>query len=125
MVALNAEHSCKQPLQFALELIRFFGVNNDKFKSTQRNKENFNFLMMNQNRNRNFRTLPCKAYHAMPVENGPANPQSYCHRGHMCNFIHADEFKGSEIPREDFYRIRGENQQRFQLLLYTLNPSLV
>ena len=43
----------------------------------------------------------------------------------MCNFIHSEVHRGSDIPRDDFYRLRAENQQRFQVFLYILNPSLM
>ena len=49
----------------------------------------------------------------------------FCHRDDACNFIHSEKHKGCDIPREDFYKLRAENQQRFQILLYSLNPSLV
>ena len=57
--------------------------------------------------------------------NGKNSGPGYCHRSDMCNFIHSEIHKGFDIPREDFYRLRSENQQRFQVFLYLLNPALV
>jgi len=61
-------------------------------------------------RNRNYRTVPCKSFHA-PFKGG------FCIKGDICNFIHDERFKGNDIPREELYRIRAENVQKYAGLL--------
>ena len=63
MVALNSENSGKPPEEFAYSLMKFYAEDIDTFITMELNKQKFNLLMLHQNRNRNFRTLPCRAYH--------------------------------------------------------------
>ena len=61
-------------------------------------------------RNRNYRTVPCKSYHA-PIRGG------YCVKGDICNFIHVEKWRGYDVPREEVYRIRAENVAKYSGLL--------
>ena len=63
MATFNSVHGRKQPREFAAELVKFFAENKSTFIDTERNRQKFKMLMLNSGRNRNFRTLPCKAYH--------------------------------------------------------------
>ena len=61
-------------------------------------------------RNRNYRTVPCKSYHA-PLKGG------YCVKGDICNFIHVEKYRGFDVPREELFRIRAENITKYSSLL--------
>eukprot|EP00347_Sterkiella_histriomuscorum_P003019 403365902 len=55
---------------------------------------------------KNYRTVPCKMYHS---------PQAgYCNKGDTCHFVHEPKFKGRDIPRDDLFRIRAQNQIKYQ-----------
>jgi len=57
-------------------------------------------------RPKNFRTVPCRLYHL---------PPGICSRGDNCHFIHCEEFKGQELPRDVMMRIRQESIQKYHL----------
>ena len=117
MVAFNEENSKKRPTLFGLELLQFFQTKVTEFLEVEAKKQQIQQLIKSIPRNRNYRTVPCKTFH-QPLKGG------FCLKGEACNFIHCEDYRGAEVPREVLYKIRAENAQRYSTIMQHTHDSL-